>query len=138
MPRKDIAGEALLLMTESGSEATSLLLSMDRASTAGNAQVFVLVSLRMNGPMRPVELAAGVGMTTGGMTKVLDGLEASDLILRTSEGVEDGRGRSVVLTEEGLAHTDEMLSLVAPVMDQLIHRMVELAGDAAMITRSAG
>jgi DNA-binding MarR family transcriptional regulator len=129
---KDITSEALLLMAASGTEITDLLLSAESRPITGNAHLWVLVSLRMGGAARPVGLAESLGMTTGGMTKVIDHLEGEGLVARTSDPT-DGRGRIVALTESGSAHVDEVLDLLAPAIDRLMRRFEALLDKAATI-----
>ncbi|MCG2804670.1 MarR family winged helix-turn-helix transcriptional regulator [Propionicimonas sp.] len=63
----------------------------------------VLASLRRQGPpyeLAPGELARHTMVTTGAITKRLDRLESSGLVIRR-ENAADGRGRFVGLTEAG-------------------------------------
>jgi DNA-binding MarR family transcriptional regulator len=68
----------------------------------------VLATLRRSGaPYRlsPGELSRSTMITTGGMTKRLDRLEARELIRREADP-SDRRGRLIALTEEGRALVD--------------------------------
>ena len=68
----------------------------------------VLAALRRAGPpfeRAPGELAAFTMVTTGGMTKRIDRLEAGGLVTRR-RSAGDGRGRVVALTEAGRALID--------------------------------
>lgn len=68
----------------------------------------VLATLRRWGqPMGPGELARSVLVASGTVTKRLDRLERRGLVVR-SPSPEDGRGRLVELTPDGLALTDEI------------------------------
>jgi DNA-binding MarR family transcriptional regulator len=68
----------------------------------GNTPLLVLCLLDLDGPARPSTISEVVGLTSGGMTKLLDRLEAAGLIER-SYGViaTDHRGVSVALTGDG-------------------------------------
>jgi len=66
----------------------------------------VLATLRRSqGPLTPSELSRSTMVTTGGMTKRLDRLEALDLIRRQPDP-KDRRGRLIALTDEGRALMD--------------------------------
>lgn len=68
----------------------------------------VLATLRRSGDpftLAPGELAARTMVTTGGMTKRLDRLEAAGLVTRT-RAASDGRGRVVSLTPAGRTRID--------------------------------
>lgn len=68
----------------------------------------VLASLRRSGPpyrLTPGDLSRSTMVTTGGMTKRLDRLEARGLIRREPDP-RDRRGRLVALTAEGTALVD--------------------------------
>jgi len=77
----------------------------------GNGDFDVLASLRRAGsPYRlsPSELIASTMVTSGAVTKRVDRLVARGLVTR-SVSAEDGRGRLVELTPEGLRLTDELV-----------------------------
>jgi DNA-binding MarR family transcriptional regulator len=66
----------------------------------------VLATLRRSGePLTPGELSRSMMVTTGGMTKLLDRLEAQGLIRREANP-RDRRGRLIVLTHDGRALID--------------------------------
>jgi DNA-binding MarR family transcriptional regulator len=68
----------------------------------------VLATLRRAGAPHRLSagaLARGLVMSTGGMTKRLDKLEAAGLVARSADP-EDRRGVLVSLTDEGLARVD--------------------------------
>jgi len=132
MPSRDVTTEALLLITQSGTEVTDLMLSEGSNAVVGNAQLWVLISLRKAGPARPVHLADSLAMSTGGMTKVLDQLEGKELVRRLIDP-EDGRGRIVVLTEKGLNQVDNVLVVLAPAIERLIDGFEALSAKASEI-----
>jgi DNA-binding MarR family transcriptional regulator len=62
----------------------------------------VLADLELNGPLRPVDIQEATGLTSGGVTKLLDRLEASGIIERSHGKVPgDRRAILVTLTAEG-------------------------------------
>src|SRR3954454_7981975 len=68
----------------------------------------VLATLRRGGPpfrMRPTDLTASMMLTSSGMTKRLDKLEAAGLIARAPDP-KDRRGTLIALTDSGLALID--------------------------------
>jgi DNA-binding MarR family transcriptional regulator len=60
----------------------------------------LLSLLRFSGPMSPKRLNRYLAITSGGLTKSVDRLEAGRLVRRTSDP-DDGRGTLVVLTKKG-------------------------------------
>lgn len=67
----------------------------------GGGEFDVLATLRRSGaPLTPGQLSRSTMVTTGGMTKLLDRLEAQRLIRREPDPG-DRRGRLIVLTDEG-------------------------------------
>jgi DNA-binding MarR family transcriptional regulator len=69
----------------------------------GEGDFDVLAALRRAGEpfeRSPGELAERTMITTGGMTKRIDRLQAAGLVTRRPSG-DDGRGRTVALTENG-------------------------------------
>jgi DNA-binding MarR family transcriptional regulator len=60
----------------------------------------LLSLLRFSGPMSPKNLNRSLAITSGGLTKSIDRLEAGRLVRRTPDP-DDGRGRLVVLTMKG-------------------------------------
>jgi DNA-binding MarR family transcriptional regulator len=68
----------------------------------------ILATLRRQGApfkLRPTDLTAAVMITSGGITKRLDKLEAAGLITREPDP-SDRRGTLIALTEEGLERID--------------------------------
>ena len=60
----------------------------------------LLSLLRFSGSMSPKSLNRFLAITSGGLTKSIDRLEAGRLVRRTPDP-DDGRGRLVVLTKKG-------------------------------------
>lgn len=112
-----------------------LKMSADIAATtgdeylAGNAPVAVLACLWLEESMRPRDLTAVIGLTSGGTTKVIDHLEETGLVVRDADSVDDGRGVAVTLTAEGRAVTERILGVVGPSLVQLASDLAVLRGD---------
>ena len=72
---------------------------------ARNLPVMTLMSLEVNGPLRPAEISAITRLTPGGTTKLLERLERAGLITRAfGEVPDDRRGVVVHITQEGRHH----------------------------------
>jgi DNA-binding MarR family transcriptional regulator len=83
----------------------------DRFGLAGG-DFDVLATLRRSGPhhrLTPGELSHSTMVTTGGMTKRLDRLEARGLIRREPDP-RDRRGKLIVLSDEGRALMDDVVA----------------------------
>jgi len=69
---------------------------------ASNLPVLVLCHLELDGPARPAELAELTGLSSGGISKLIDRLELAELISRRRHGVDsDHRAVIVSLTARG-------------------------------------
>jgi DNA-binding MarR family transcriptional regulator len=117
----EFARNALLAMTGAGVAVTQDL------TDAGvdpylirNHPMATLLVLTDGGPRRPVELAGRVGMTSGGMTKVIDKLEALGLVDRDADVIDDGRGVLVSLTREGHRAARRILEVAAPALRKAV------------------
>ncbi|MGN6428617.1 MAG: MarR family winged helix-turn-helix transcriptional regulator [Leifsonia sp.] len=87
---------------------TDELVAVYREHGLGEGDFDVLATLRRAGApyeRTPGELAEHTMITTGGMTKRIDRLEAAGLVTRRSSE-RDGRGRVVALTELGRERID--------------------------------
>jgi DNA-binding MarR family transcriptional regulator len=83
------------------------------AAGLGPGDFDALAALRRAGAphrLSPGALAEAMLVTSGAVSKRLDRLEARGLIARTASA-EDGRGREVTLTEDGLRIADELIAV---------------------------
>lgn len=96
-----------------------------------NAPVSVMMRLRISGPARPNELAEGIGMTTGGMTKVIDRLQENELVSRAG-GLDDGRGVMVSLTDQGCDLVDRMLHTAVDPLEGFVKRLAQIDADSSL------
>ncbi len=97
-------------------------------------EYLVLAALRRSGPpyqMNPTALYGSVILSSGGMTKRLDGLEAAGLIERRSDPA-DRRGRLVALTPKGKQTVDRA------VLDHLANQERLLAALSSAERRKLG
>lgn len=110
-PDQEFAARVMLLLTELGNAIEV------RLGAAGvdpyvvrNSPLATLLLLRLEGPMRPSALSERVGMTTGGMTKVIDQLAERAFVTRRSDLPGDGRAVMVSITRDGRELVDRACS----------------------------
>lgn len=83
----------------------------DRLAESGfSVAEWVLLRELLDGDLRPSELAARMGMTRGGITKLADRLIARGLVLRRP-GDADGRVVALTLSDAGRAATPDLAAL---------------------------
>jgi DNA-binding MarR family transcriptional regulator len=87
---------------------------------AHNAPVGVLAKLWLERELRPRELAAAVGRTSGGVAKVIDRLESAGMVERVAEGLTDGRAVLVRLTAEGAKVAEAIFDALDPLLIELV------------------
>jgi DNA-binding MarR family transcriptional regulator len=66
-----------------------------------NSHLLVLSHIELEGPRRPRDLAGAVGMSTGGLSKLLDRMEELGVVERR-RGLVDGDRRAVVVSNTEL------------------------------------
>jgi DNA-binding MarR family transcriptional regulator len=81
------------------------------AGFAANADVLVLMILH-DGPARPRDLLEPSGLTSAGLSALLDRLERAGLAERTADAVEDRRGVVVTATSVGNDAAEAILATV--------------------------
>jgi DNA-binding MarR family transcriptional regulator len=120
----------LLAMARAGIEINTVV-----AATFGsglpvrNSTILVMVHLRAEGRQRPNELAAAAGMTSGGMSKVIDHLEDAGLVVRVEDPADpDGRSIYVELTPQGERTLNDVLDIVAQPVGDLMEAFTAEAG----------
>jgi DNA-binding MarR family transcriptional regulator len=100
-------GELIASMREFSLFLTESIDALGTIEIASDAEMAVMIAVRLDGPTRPRELARSSGMTSGGVTNLLDRLETAGLS-RRRDGVEgDQRGVVVELTAAGVAAVKE-------------------------------
>jgi DNA-binding HxlR family transcriptional regulator len=95
---------------------------------SGNGPVVVLFALDLEGPKRPGDLQVLTGLSSGGVSKLLDRLERAGLVSRAYGTLaEDRRGAVVQLTAKGrraarktAAVADEALEGLQGVIDAMV------------------
>ncbi len=95
--------ELLLRLAEFGQFISSALSeATGDAELIDNVSIMVLATLDLEGPQRPNDLKDRTGLSSGGVTKVVDRLAERGLVARAYGVIpEDHRGVLVSLTEEG-------------------------------------
>ena len=79
-----------------------------------NVSVVVLCTLDLEGPRRPGELQAVTGLSSGGVSKLLDRMEQAGVVKRTYGGVPgDNRGVLVSITRRGRSLASRFCAAVA-------------------------
>lgn len=95
----------LLLMAGYGRAATGAITDVaPDTELVNNVSVVVLCALDLGGPRRPGALQEVTGLSSGGVSKLLDRMEAAGVVKRTHGGVPgDNRGVMVSITRRGRA-----------------------------------
>lgn len=131
-PTEEYAGRALLALTAVGNRIEGLLRTEGVDDyVIRNTPLATLLLLWFEGPLRPVALAEQIGMTTGGMTKVIDQLAERDLVERSSDALDDGRGVLVELTGSGRELVSRACAASFPALDDVVGDLNALRRTAA-------
>jgi len=127
------AQRLLLVLARLGAAVSEALHARVDHQFASNVEVLVLTSLDLLGPQRPGDLITLTGLTSGGVTKVIDRLEEQKLIARRYGSVKgDRRGTRLVLTPEGASVAAELAEGLASQMEAVRDAIRELES----VTRS--
>ncbi len=121
------AQRLLIAFARLGAAVTAALQARVGTGAVSNVQILVLTSLDLSGPQRPADIIALTGMTSGGVTKVLDRLEEQGLIARRYGGIEgDRRGTQLMLTPKGEQMATGLAAGIASQMDAVRDVVAEL------------
>jgi DNA-binding MarR family transcriptional regulator len=94
---------------------------------ARNLPIIVLATLATDGPLRPARIADLTGLSSGGVTALLDRLESRGLVHRSlGERPDDRRAVVVELTEQGRRVVLQMIATVTDPSDAVRMRLREL------------
>ena len=107
--------ELLLKLAEFGQFMSAALAEASgNGDTVGNLPIMVLALLDLEGPQRPGELQERTGLSSGGVTKVVDRLEKRGLVSRDYGAIpDDHRGVLIALTDSGRERIRAMTSALA-------------------------
>ena len=94
---------------------------------SSNAAVATLFSLDLDGPMRPGQIQDLTGLSSGGVTKLLDRMESAGLIVREFGVLPEDRRASVVrLTTKGHGVSTKMAEDLFAVMGEVRVKLKEI------------
>jgi DNA-binding MarR family transcriptional regulator len=115
-----------------GALTTRLAERVGNQELVTNSVILLLFDLYDGTPRRPTEIGRTTGLSSGGVTKFLDRLEAAGMLIR-EEGhpAGDRRGVSVVITPAGRRFAED----VAAAVEEETPLLLEFA---ATVTRIAG
>lgn len=118
--------------------------AIDRAGLSimrGNPEVRVCVTLHREGAQRPRDLQEASGLTSGGLTKLLDRLEVAGVVQRGARGGRgDGRAVEIRLTPVGRRSVTRLLQVLDDAHDDCrpmakeIVQLVEACGGGPSAT----
>lgn len=114
---RDIA-ELLLKLAEFGQIVSAALAEVAQdEGLVSNTHMVVLCRLELHGHQRPSDIMETTGLTSGGVTKLIDRLEEGGWVERLDDPVPgDGRGVMVALTDSG---RERLRSMVRVLSDRL-------------------
>jgi DNA-binding MarR family transcriptional regulator len=103
----------------------AILRELDEPTLANNIPFIILVGLHLDGPLRPTAITKLTGLSSGGVSGVLERMEDRGLLVREFGGVAgDRRGVVVRLTDKGRANA----LAIGELLDGIIERLfVDLA-----------
>ena len=133
-PEMETARRVFLRLAAVGREWTALIRAVGGGEPiADNAAAIVMCRLQV-GALRPLELQDSIALTSGGMSKLIDRLEAAGLVARlAAKPTDDGRGVQIALTKKGQAVLSDVLTAIAPSVRQvsadLVGILAELEGE---------
>ena len=110
--------ELLLKLAEFGQVVSAALAEVaQQEGLVSNTHLVVLCRLELHGPQRPSDIMEVTGLTSGGVTKLIDRLEAAGWVERLDDPVPgDGRGVMVELAHAG---RDTLRSMVEVLADRI-------------------
>jgi DNA-binding MarR family transcriptional regulator len=121
------AQQLLLIFGRLGAAVSEALHARVDPRFTTNVEVMVITSIDLLGPQRPSDVIELTGMSSGGVTKVLNRLESSGLIVREYGTVTgDRRGIRLILTAEGRRVAGELAAGLEDRMDALRRAIAEL------------
>ena len=121
------AQRLLAVMARLGFSITEALAEEVDRSILNNLDVLVLVTLDVDGRLRPSEIQSLTGLSSSGVTKLLDRLEQQGLVTRDFGTVRgDKRGSQITLTPEGRAVSGQIADGVVSQMDSFRKAVTEL------------
>jgi DNA-binding MarR family transcriptional regulator len=120
----------LLLMSDYGQIASAAMMDASPdPELVSDASVVVLCSLDLDGPRRPGVLQQLTGLSSGGVSKLLDRMESAGVVKRAYGGVPgDNRGVLVSITRRGRALMSRFSAAVANQLPESRALVKEISG----------
>jgi DNA-binding MarR family transcriptional regulator len=112
----NVAVERLLILLSGYDRvvSTALAEAAPDPELVGDASLVVLCTLDLDGPRRPGVLQDLTGLSSGGVSKLLDRMEAAGVVKRTYGAVPgDNRGVLVTITRRGRAVVGRLCGTLA-------------------------
>jgi DNA-binding MarR family transcriptional regulator len=103
--------------------AAGMWISEVLATIGTPAEAMTLAALDAEGPCRARRVGQMLGLTSGGATRLLDGLESQGLVVRRAGAGGDGRAVTVSITPAGERRLDELADALRPRLDALLDVM---------------
>jgi DNA-binding MarR family transcriptional regulator len=127
------AEHLLLLMARFDREVTAAMLEVAKdPELVANAPLIVLCAVDLYGPTRPGALQEITGLSSGGMSKLLDRMEEARVVKRTYGKVPgDNRGVLVTVTARGKRLVEDVTSVLAARLPETKSFIKELTGALA-------
>jgi DNA-binding MarR family transcriptional regulator len=127
--------EIVLLVNDLGIEVTRAIEDAGLGALSSNVAITVLARLAIDGPIRPRTLLRATKLTRGGLSNLLDRLEADQLITRRYGTVPgDRRGALISATDAGKDAADTITLVMTRTLEQMASTIDELVDllDAAV------
>jgi DNA-binding MarR family transcriptional regulator len=125
----------LLLLARFGETVSQAMrVAAGEPEVVGNAPILVLSSIDLHGPQRPSDLSKLTGLSTGGLSKLLDRMEQLGAI-RRERGVVAGDRRAVLvsLTDRGTAVLRALTTELAARLPETRALVVEISDVLASV-----
>jgi DNA-binding MarR family transcriptional regulator len=122
-----LAQRLLATLGRLGASVHEALVARVDSSIVKNVDILVLATLDVEGTLRPTKIRELTGLSSSGVTKLLDRLEQQGLVTRDFGSVRgDKRGSHVMLTTEGRAVAGQLADGLVSQMDQVRKAVTEL------------
>lgn len=122
-----VAQRLLAILAGLGASVHAALVAKVDPSIVENVDVLVLATLDVEGSLRPAQIRDLTGLSSSGVTKLLDRLEQHGLVARRYGDVPgDRRGSQVVLTADGRDVAGRLAEGLASRMDIVHEAIAEL------------
>jgi DNA-binding MarR family transcriptional regulator len=115
----DRARAVLLDINQVGLVLTAAIDGVAGNELSGNAEIAVLMRL-LDGPVRPRELVESTGLSSPGVTNLLDRLDRHGLITRSHDDLDDRRAVVVSTSAHGEALIKEIRAMLNTTFDSLL------------------